>query len=71
MMWEILKPYMNECAMTNNILQDVRDFAKVDLFGEPEDNVKKHTPLPRQFWRWVILWSFFLQIDVPHYRLLG
>ncbi len=40
MIWEILKPYMNDYTMTNNILQDARDFAKVDLFSQPEDNVK-------------------------------
>jgi hypothetical protein len=36
MMREILKPYMNDYAMTNNILQGARDFAKVNLFGQPE-----------------------------------
>jgi hypothetical protein len=40
MMREILKPYINEYALTNNILQEAHDVAKVDLFGELEDNVK-------------------------------
>jgi hypothetical protein len=40
MMREIRKLYLNDYAMTNNILQDARDFAKVDLFGRLEDNVK-------------------------------
>ncbi len=39
MMREILKPYLNDYVMTNNILQDARDFAKVDLFDQPENKV--------------------------------
>ncbi len=40
MMQEVLKPYINEYAMTNNILQAACDFVKVDLFSELEDNAK-------------------------------
>jgi hypothetical protein len=40
MMCEILKPYINEYATTNNILQEARGIAKVDLFGELQDEVK-------------------------------
>jgi hypothetical protein len=39
MMQEILKPYFNEYVLTNNVLQEARDTAKGDLFGDPEDNV--------------------------------
>jgi hypothetical protein len=40
MMCEILKPYVNDYAMMNSILQDNHDISKVDLFGQQEDNVK-------------------------------
>ncbi len=40
MMREILKPYMNEYVLTNNVLQEARDTAKSDLFGDPDENVK-------------------------------
>ncbi len=40
MMCEILKLYINECALLNNILQDACEKAKVDLLGNPEENVK-------------------------------
>ncbi len=39
MMHEILKPYINEYMLTNNILQEARDPAKGDLFGDPDKNV--------------------------------
>jgi hypothetical protein len=40
MMHEILKPYFNEYTLLNNILQEGCEKAKVDLFGDPEENVK-------------------------------
>jgi hypothetical protein len=40
MMHEILKPYINECASTNTILQEACDKAKVNLFSDLKDNVK-------------------------------
>jgi hypothetical protein len=39
-MHEILKPNINKYAMMNNILQQACDVAKLDQFGQPEDNVK-------------------------------
>jgi hypothetical protein len=40
MMQEILKPYFNEYVLTNNVLQQARDTAKGDLFGDPDENVQ-------------------------------
>jgi hypothetical protein len=41
MMREILKLYFNKYALLNNIPQEEgRDQATVDLFGNPEENVK-------------------------------
>ncbi len=40
MMCETLKPYFNEYALSNNILQKGCDKAKVDLFGNLEENVQ-------------------------------
>ncbi len=40
LMHEILKPYFNEYALLNDILQESWEKAKVDLFGNPEENVK-------------------------------
>jgi hypothetical protein len=40
MMREILKPYANNYAITDNILQDGRDQAELERFGVPEDNVQ-------------------------------
>jgi hypothetical protein len=40
MMHEILKPYINEYASSNNILQEAHEKAKADLFGNPEESVK-------------------------------
>jgi hypothetical protein len=39
MMHEILKPYINEYVLTNNILQEACDTALGDLFGDPDKNV--------------------------------
>ncbi len=39
-MHEILKPYFNKYETSNNILQEGCDKAKVDLFGNPEENVQ-------------------------------
>ena len=39
-MSEVIRDYVNEYAITNNILQDAREHARKDIFGEPEDNVK-------------------------------
>ena len=39
-MSEVIRDYVNEYAITNNILQDARDHAKKNIFGEAEDNVK-------------------------------
>ncbi len=36
---EILKPYINKYVLTNNVLQEARDTAKGDLFGDPDKNV--------------------------------
>ncbi len=40
MMREILKPYINQYVLTNNVLQEAYDTAKGDLFGDPDRNVK-------------------------------
>ncbi len=40
MMHDILKPYINNYVLTNNVLQEARDTAKCDLFGDPDKNVK-------------------------------
>jgi hypothetical protein len=40
MMHEILKPYFNKYVLTNNVLQEARDTAKGDLFGDPDNNVR-------------------------------
>jgi hypothetical protein len=40
MIREILSPFTNDYALTDNILQDGRDIAKVERFGVPEDNVQ-------------------------------
>ena len=40
MMREILKPYANDYAVTDNILQDGRNSAKLERFGVPEDNIQ-------------------------------
>ena len=37
---EIMKPYAKEYALTESILQDGRDLAKLELFGDADDNVK-------------------------------
>jgi hypothetical protein len=39
-MSEVIRDYVNEYAITNNILQDARQHARKDIFGEAEDNVK-------------------------------
>ena len=40
MMCKKLKPYFNAYMLTNNVLQEARDTAKEDLFGDPDDNVQ-------------------------------
>ncbi len=40
MMHEILKLYFNAYVLTNNFLQEARDTAKGDMFGDPDDNVQ-------------------------------
>jgi hypothetical protein len=40
MIREILSPFVNDYALTDNILQDGRHLAKVERFGVPEDNVQ-------------------------------
>ncbi len=40
MVCKILKPYINEYVLTNNLLQEACDTAKGDLFGDPDKNVK-------------------------------
>ncbi len=40
MMREILKPYFKEYELSNNVLQEGRDKAKVDLFGDPDENIQ-------------------------------
>ena len=35
-----MSPYANDYVLTDNILQDGRDIAKVERFGVPEDNVQ-------------------------------
>jgi hypothetical protein len=39
-MCELLKPHINEYVLTNNVLQEARDAAKGDLFGDMDDNVQ-------------------------------
>ncbi len=39
-MHKLLKPNFNEYVLTNNVLQEARDEAKGDLFGDPDDNVR-------------------------------
>jgi hypothetical protein len=52
MMHKILKPYFNEYELTNNVLQEGRDTAKEDLFGQM---TTFDTPMQllRQFRKWV------------------
>jgi hypothetical protein len=40
MMCEILKPYFNKYVLLNNVLQEGHDKAKVDLFGDLEENIQ-------------------------------
>jgi hypothetical protein len=40
MMRKILKPYLNAYVLTNNVFQEAHDTAKVDLFGDPDDNIR-------------------------------
>ncbi len=40
MMHEIMKPYFNKYALSNNVLQEGHNKAKVDLFGYPEEIVQ-------------------------------
>ena len=37
---EIMKPYAKEYTLTDSIVQDGRDLAKLELFGDFDDNVK-------------------------------
>jgi hypothetical protein len=37
---EILKPYANDYALTDNILQEGRELARIQLCGHVDDNVK-------------------------------
>ncbi len=37
---KILEPYFNKYVLTNNVLQEARDTAKGDLFGDLDDNVR-------------------------------
>ncbi len=39
MVRKILKPYINDYVFTNNILQEARDTAKGDLFGDADKNI--------------------------------
>ncbi len=39
MMCKILKPYIKDYVLTNNILQETCDTAKGDLFGDPDKNI--------------------------------
>ncbi len=39
-MHKLLKPHVNKYVLTNNVLQEARDTAKGDLFGDPDDNVR-------------------------------
>jgi hypothetical protein len=39
MMRELMKPYANDYALTDSILQDARDAVKEQLFGSPANNV--------------------------------
>jgi hypothetical protein len=53
MMRKILKPYMSEYVLTNNVLQEACDTAKGDLFGDPDKNVKYAYALLMQLSKWV------------------
>jgi len=37
---DIMKPYAKEYTLTESIIQDARDLAKIELFGLADDNVK-------------------------------
>jgi hypothetical protein len=39
-MSEVIQDYVNPYMVTNNILQDARNHAKADLFGQPDDNIR-------------------------------
>ncbi len=39
MMRYILKPHFKKYVLTTNVLQEGHDAAKMDLFGDPDDNV--------------------------------
>jgi hypothetical protein len=45
MMRKILKLYFNEYALSNNIIQEGHDKAKVDLFSNPEKMLYTPTQL--------------------------
>jgi hypothetical protein len=38
-MRKISEPYINEYVLTNNVLQEARDAAKGNLFGDPYNNI--------------------------------
>ena len=37
---EIMKSYAKEYTLTDSIVQDARDWAKLELFGSAEENVR-------------------------------
>ena len=37
---EIMKPYAKEYTLTDSIVQDARDWAKLELFGSAKENVR-------------------------------
>jgi hypothetical protein len=51
-MCKILKPYFNECALSNNLLQEGCDKANVDLFGDLDEKFDTLMQLLRQLRKW-------------------
>ncbi len=64
MMCEILKPYISEYAMTNNILQEARGIAKLNLLVSQKITLNTPMQLQRQLRTWVTQLSSSSQIDV-------
>ena len=42
---EIMKPYAKEYTLTDSIVQDGKNLAKQELFGDPDDNVIYARPI--------------------------
>ncbi len=69
---EILKPYANDYALMDSILQEGRDLAKVQLFGRGEDNIQyAKGVLQWSYRRWDITSKSYFQTERKFCRLLA